>query len=306
MLVAALAAVAALVLGVLAADRYAAERSPASVVRGYFQALAAGDAPLALAFADTPPRGPLLTSTVLGQQLQAAALDDLAVLNTVRLGATATVAVRYRLRFANGDRTVTDQADLVRRGSSWRLSRVAAPVRILTDAQLVTFAGGPAPSGAALLFPGALPLAPAAGLQVDNQPALRLADTHLVSFAHYSITPRAQQQAMLAVNQLLAGCLAPAAADPLCPLPGDCRSVPGSLHGTAAESIAGSAPRIMLAPTTAAPPTIRVRARVPVRGSWECWDFENQVIRRHGQVTIEVRAELALDRPSTAFWDRSP
>jgi len=50
---------------------------------------------------------------------------------------------------------------------------------------------------------------------------------------------------------------------------------------------------------------LNVRARVVVRGSWQVWDFENQVVQRRGEVTVALSAQVAPDRPAVAFWSRS-
>ncbi len=303
-LAAVLAALLAGGLGLSAASRYTAEHSPGSVARGYFQALAAGDAPAALAFAADAPHGPFLTGVVLRRQLQVAALSDIAVLRTLDYGSAASVDVRYQLRFAGGARTVTDRAELVRRGSSWRLSRVASTVSISAGSARVSFAGRPLPAGSVTLFPGALPLAAdSQGLRMNDQPLLRLADLHLLADAGVALTASARQQIERAIDRSLAGCLAAGSSDPLCPLPDVTgRPIPGSLRGTAGSKLADSRPRIDLQRADAG--LISIEADVPVRGSWQIWDFENQVVARHGPTTVVVRAEVALDRPTAVFWQR--
>ncbi|MDQ1738703.1 MAG: hypothetical protein QOE53_355 [Pseudonocardiales bacterium] len=315
LLAALLSAVLAAGLGAAAGDRYAARSSPESVARTFFRALADGDAPAALAVADAPPHGPYLTSVVLQQQLQVARFADISVLRATRLGATATVEVRYRLLFGSGARSVADTARLVRRGSSWRMSRVAGTVSVSAGppaADRVRLAGRKLPAAAVALFPGALPLAanPSA-LQVlartsaggaEDQPMIRLADTRLTAQAQVALTPRLREQAERATQTLLAGCLAPASKDPLCPVPGSARPVPGSLHGSA-PAIAAANPRIEL--EQAASGVISVRAQVPVQGSWQAWDFENQVVQRRGAVTVALNARVFLDQPTRAFWKPS-
>lgn len=312
LLAALVAAVLAAGLGEAAAHRYAARSGPESVARQYFQALAGGDAPVALAFAAAPPHGQFLTSVVLRQQLRVARLADISVLRSSRSGATATVEVRYRLLFGSGARLVADTVNLVRRGSSWRMSRVAGTASVSAGSPVagrVRLAGRALPATAVPLFPGALPLAadPQA-LQVLAQtpagvdrPMIRLADTHLVVHARVSLSPALRQQAERAAQALLAGCLAPASKDPLCPVAGSARPVPGSLHGSA-PALATVHPRIELEPASG---VIRVRARVPVRGSWQAWDFENQVVRQRGPVTVVLDARILLDRPGHAFWNPS-
>lgn len=313
LLAALLSAVLAAGLGLAAGHRYAARSTPESVVRDYFDALADGNAPAALAYADAPPHGPYLTSLVLRQQLQVARFADVAVLRTSRVGATATVEVRYRLLFGSGARSVSDTARLVRRGSFWRMSQVAGTVSVSAAAPAagrVRLAGQRLSAAAVTLFPGALPLAadpPALQVLVrtsagGDQPMIRLADTRLAVQARLALSAQLRDQAERATQALLAGCLAAASKDPLCPLPGSTRPVPGSLHGSA-PAIATVHPRIEL--EQAGSGVISVRARVPVQGSWKAWDFENQVVQRRGPVTIALSARVFLDRPSQAFWNPS-
>ena len=315
LLAALLSAALAAGLGVAAANRYAAQSSPEAVVRQYFHALADGDAPAALALADAPPRGQFLTSVVLGQQLRVAPLADIAVLRTATAGATATVEVRYRLLFGSGARSMADTVRLVRRGSFWRMRRVTGTVSLSASSPAgdrVRLAGRKLSAAAVTLFPGALPLAAdPPGLQVlartsaggpDDRPMIRLADTRLVARARVVLSPGLRQQAERAAQALLTACLAPASKDPLCPVPGSARPVPGSLHGSA-PALGTVNPRIELEPSAAG--MIIVLARVPVQGSWQAWDFENQVVQRRGRVTVVLDARVFLDRPTQAFWDPS-
>jgi hypothetical protein len=302
-------------LGVAAAHRHAARSSPESVARDYFQALADGNAPAALAFADAPPQGRFLTSVVLRQQLQVARLADISVLRSTRSGATATVEVRYRLLFGSGARSVSDTARLVRRGSVWRMGRVAGAVTVSAGSPIgsrVRLAGRKLSAAAVTLFPGALPLAAdppvlqvlarASAGGAGDRPTIRLADTHLVVQALMSLSPQLREQAERATQALLARCLAPASKDPLCPVPNSGRPVPGSLHGSA-PAIAGFSPRIELEP--AASGVIDIRSVVPVQGSWMAWDFENQAVRRRGPATVVLDARVFVDRPTQAFWSPS-
>jgi hypothetical protein len=315
LLAALLSAVLAAGLGLAAAHRYAARSSPESVARAYFQALSDGDAPAALALADAPPRGEFLTSVVLRRQLQVARLADLSVLPGTRAGATATVVVRYRLLFGAGARSVSDTVRLVRRGSVWRMSRVAGTVSVSPGSPVagrVRLAGRRLPAGAVTLFPGALPLAAdPAGLQVlargsvgggGDQPIIRLADPRLAVKVEVSLSPALRTQVEQATQKLLSGCLAPASHDPLCPVPNSGRAVPGSLHGSA-PAIAGAGPRIEL--EQAASGVIDVRVGVQVDGKWQAWDFENQVVARDGTATVVLDAQVFLDRPTRAFWNPS-
>lgn len=295
-------------LGLTAAHRYTARSGPESVVRDFFSALADGDAPAALALADNPPRGPWLTSVVLRRQLQVAPIAGISVLGSTRLDTTATVRVRYELRYADGARQVSDTARLVRRGSSWRLSRVAGTVRVTAgsaDALRLRLAGRRLPPAAVTLFPGALPLAadPPA-LQVvagsDDRPAVRLADPSLAARARVAIPLTLRAQVVQAVDRLVARCLATGSRDPLCPLPVTGRPIPGTLHGSARPIVPGDA-RIVLQRGSSG--MLSVRARLTVQGSWQTWDFQNQVVARRGSATVELTALVAPSRPAEAFWD---
>jgi hypothetical protein len=223
--------------------------------------------------------------------------------------------VRYRLLFGSGARSVSDTARLVRRGSVWRLSRVAGAASVSAGSSAagrVRLAGQKLSAAAVTLFPGALPLAadppslqvlaraPAGG--AAERPMIRLADPHLVVHAQVSLSPELRKQAQRATQTLLAGCLAPASKDLLCPVPNTGRPVPGSLHGSG-PAIADFDPRIAL--EQSAYGVIDVRAEVPVKGSWLAWDFENQVIRRRGSVNVLLDARVFLDRPTQAFWSPS-
>jgi hypothetical protein len=312
LLAAVLSAVLAAGLGLAAYHRYTERSNPESVVRAYFHALADGDAPAALAFADAPPHGQYLTSVVLRQQLQVARFAEISVLRATRSGATATVEVRYRLLFDSGARSMSDTATLVRRGSFWRMSQVAGTVSVVAGspaADRVRLAGRKLSAAAVTLFPGALPLtADPAALRVlvrprtggaDEQPMIRLADSRLAVQARVFLSQGLREQAQRATQTLLAGCLAATSKDPLCPLPSSARPVPGSLHGSA-PAIATVHPRIELEQTVSG--VISVRARVPVQGNWRVWDFENQVVPQRGPVTVTLSARVFVDRPTQAFW----
>lgn len=304
LLAALLSAGLAVLLGISAANRYSAARGPAAVVRGYFSALADGNAPAALAYADTAPRGGFLTSVVLRQQLQAASLSDISVTRTTRSGSSATVDLRYLLRFeSGGTRSVTDSAALVQRGSSWRLASVASTVTLTvpTGAELLRFAGRPVPTTAVSLFPGALPLAAGSpALQVLGQPMVRLADVRKAATAQVSLIPQVREQVEGAVTKLLTDCLAATSNDPSCPVPDSGRPIPGSVHGQATQTLADTNPRIELDQGV-----IRVRSEVAVRASWKVWDFENQPVQQRGSTVLNIRARLALDQPAKASWDWS-
>jgi|GEM_PF-2864862 len=309
-LAAVLSAALATGLGLTVAHRYAARSGPESVVRAFFSALAGGDAPAALALAENPPRGPWLTSAVLRRQLQAAAITGITVLASTRRDATATVRVRYELHYPDGAQQVSDTVRLVRHGSSWRLGRVAGQVRVTAaPAELgrLRLAGRRLPAAAVTLFPGALPLAadPPALRAVTvsgDRPVVRLADPSLAARARLTIPPALRAQAEQALDRLLARCLAAGSRDPLCPLPGTGRPIPGTLHGTARPIVGGSA-RIVL--QRGGSGLLSIRARLTVRGSWQAWDYQNQVVTRRGDATVDLIARVASSQPAQAFWGSS-
>jgi subtilisin family serine protease len=112
-LAALLSAALATGFGLTAAHRFAARAGPESVARDFFQALAGGDAPAALALSDDPPDSPWLTSVVLGQQLRVAAITGISVLDSSRLDTTATVRVRYQLRYSAIDYAASHGARII-------------------------------------------------------------------------------------------------------------------------------------------------------------------------------------------------
>jgi hypothetical protein len=151
------------------------------------------------------------------------------------------------------------------------------------------------------LFPGALPLAAdTPALQVPGQPMVRLTDARTVTKAQVELTSQVRAQVEQAVSKLLADCLAATSNDPLCPVPDSGRPIPGSVHGQATQTLVNVEPRILLDRGL-----VRVRAEVPVSASWQVWDFENQPVQRSGSTILNIRAQVALDQPTKAFWDWS-
>ncbi len=123
-------------------------------VRGYLQALAAGDADAALGFAATAPGdSTLLTDEMLQAAGAEAAITAIEVPDSADDVPRQQITVRYR----QGDQTVSTSFEVVRRDSVWRLTRVAVPVD-LTSLRLrevpLTINGIPVASSAPALFPG--------------------------------------------------------------------------------------------------------------------------------------------------------
>ena len=99
---------------------------PSDAVAGYLQALAAGDAVAALSYAADPaPTGPLLTSEVLVESGERAALTEIQVPVVEDQDATS-VSATYTL----GDAAVTESFDVVKVADSWKLSRAVKDLDI--------------------------------------------------------------------------------------------------------------------------------------------------------------------------------
>ncbi|MFL6163693.1 MAG: hypothetical protein ACJ74U_15920 [Jatrophihabitantaceae bacterium] len=294
---------AALVCGAITVVQYRAERSPAAVVRRYFAALAAGDAAVALGYAAVPARGDYLTASVLRQQLDRASLTGFTVLRSELAGDRGTVSVRYQLRFGTGPRQLTDIVPVVRRGSSWRLERVAASTELAVTSSGIdrlTLAGGTLPSAPVLLFPGALPLGtdnPA--VQIDGQPALRLSPAQQSTEITVSLTDAAKTHLRQGLDRALASCLAGGSAQPNCPQAGDSRPVPGSLRGTALP------PRQPLRMSLDLGGVVELAGTVTVRGSWQTWDFNNQAVRHTGDTDLDLHASASIAKLDSIYWSSS-
>lgn len=298
------ALVAALVLGSATVHRLNQSRTPEAVVAAYFDALSTGDAPAALALAADAPSDPMLTSTVLRQQLRIAPLSQVRTGVVRRSGAQATVQVSYRLDFADGATSVLDEAKLVRHGNSWRLATVAGAITLspeTTGTQRLTLAGRPLPHNKVVLFPGAAPvLADSTAITVTGDPAVTLRDSGSYPDLEVAVSNSARQQISAAVDKMLASCLRGTPADPLCPSPDTVRPVPASLRGVATKKVAAAHPQVYLDADGSG--IIDLDAEVPVRGSWQVWNFENQAVTRRGSTTVELSAQVAVDRLGTVYW----
>jgi hypothetical protein len=92
---------------------------PSDAVTAYLQALAAGDAVAALAYAAEPaPTGRLLTNEVLAESRERAALTKIDV-PVVEDQSAKSVSATYTL----GDSIVSESFDVVKVGDTWKLSR---------------------------------------------------------------------------------------------------------------------------------------------------------------------------------------
>jgi hypothetical protein len=319
-LAAVLAAAATVALGSAAGNRYLSARSPESVVRGYFAALAHGDAARALAYADGPlPSGQYLTDRVLGQQLRVAQPGGLSVTAVHRGGARAAVEIRYELHFADRTQLQQDAVDVVRRGTSWRLVRIASTVQLpslAVGSTRVTVAGRPYPVPTGLMFPGALPVVTdSAAVLITSHPVIRLQDATQTPAVQLEVSAAAVQAMADGVQAALLRCLAGTAAggavatgsvaggDPLCPVVSGGRPVPGSLRGTLTAPISSSRPGVVLSPAGGGLLDLTVEASVDA--DWKVWDFDNIAQPRHEATTVTCLARASIADPGTVYWRTS-
>ncbi|MDQ1731114.1 MAG: hypothetical protein QOK10_1273 [Pseudonocardiales bacterium] len=296
----------AVVLGGISWSQYASSHSASSVVKRYFAALTHDDAASALAFAAVPPSadsGRYLTSEVLAVQSKTARLSGVSVIRTGSGTSQTTVDVRYTLNFADGPQTVQDSVGLIKRGSSWRLSRVASTVEVSARSaggDRITFAGRPVPSSSVTLFPGALPVATdSPAVVVSGHPSVRLASDDSISLRP-ELSGAARTKVADALEAALTRCLAPTSTDPLCPMVAGGRPVPGTLHGRLTERIADSTPSVGL--SSAGNGLVTVTADAQIEASWKVWDFNNQQVSRSQATTVTVNAQGSVEDLSRLYW----
>lgn len=297
-----LVAVALLATGTtLAWQGYAATAGPDGVVRGYFAALARGDASDALAFGALPD-GPhtMLTGTVLEAQQRIAPIRHVSVGHVARHGATAAVPVRYVLAFPGKPIPVDVTVHLHRHGGDWRLDQVAVPTELDVGAaaQRMTVVGAGVPSGPTLLFPGALPIGfDTPYLALDpQQDTVTFGAPPTVTVAAVP-TPAAQTALLAQTRRMLQTCVT-GSPDVACPLP-DERYVPGSLHGTLAGSLQNAVVRVD--PSDRAG-TLDVSAEAAVHGSYRKLGFDNVATAGTGTVTAEIHAAAYAVPPLRLHW----
>jgi hypothetical protein len=291
----------ALLIGgaIVAVTGYTGGAGPAEAVRQYYRALAAGDAPKALAWG-TVPSGPhtLLTSAVLKQQLAAAPIRDVSSVSTTRTGSTARVKVKYTLGFPAVALGVTDTVAVVERHGDWRLARAAVVTQLVLPAagQRAEVNGGTVPTGLVPVFPGAAPI-------TFDTPYLDLDPAQsTISFATESeidvgveVSAAGRRAARAAVTAALTRCVTSAPAV-TCPVPSG-RFVPGSLHGTIS-----SANYTVTLDESAAAGVIDVTAQVPFRGSYRRLGFTNRARAGTGSATIDVHALAYAAAPLSVHW----
>jgi hypothetical protein len=303
----------AVVLGVLllvvgstfAVLGYAETAGPAGVVRGYFAALARGDAADALAFGDVP-EGPhtLLTSEVLHAQQRVAPLQHFAIVATHRTGDRARVTVRYALAFPNSAQTINGSVPVHRAHGEWRLDEVAIPTSLELDRALqrATIVGAGIPAGDTLLFPGAVPI-------TFDTPYLQLnAAEDSVGFGSdpgtrvfVEVSRAGRMAAVAAVEHALGACLA-GRGDATCPLPSE-RYVPGTIRGRTAEPVAGKL-TIELADDDVG--VLQISGDEPVDAStYRRLTFDNRPQRGSGRVVLGLHARAYAVAPLQLVWTRS-
>lgn len=290
---------------VLAVRGYEKTGGPDGAVRGYFAALARGDAATALAFGDVPdgPHG-LLTADVLRSQQHIAPLRNLTVVATHRTGDRATVSVRYQLLYPGSPQTINSTVPVHRKDDEWRLDRVAVPVSLDLDRALqrASIVGAGIPDGDTLVFPGAVPV-------TFDTPYLQLnAAEDSVSFGrppdlhvYVEISPAGTKAVVQAVQDALDACLA-GRGDATCPLP-DERYVPGSIRGRLSDRLADN-----LTITLDEGPTglLQIKGEPPVRATtYRKLTFVNRTVTGSGTVVLDMHARAYAVRPLRLVWSRS-
>jgi hypothetical protein len=297
-----LAGVALLAGGVtIATLGYAKTAGPQGAVRGYFGALAAGDAATALAYGDVPDGATtLLTSDVLREQLRIAPLRDFDITATRQHGNGAIVQVKYTLAFPGTEVPVSASLPLHDSGGRWRLDRVAVGVQLHAGEarQRQSILGAPVPHGPVLLFPGALPIS------VDT-PYLKLDPfSDFIAFDSLSfvdvrlqVTDAARSAFARAVAAQVRDCVAVKASD-ACPLP-DERYVPGSVHGTVQGGVRATN---TLLDVHSAVGRLQFSGRMTVNGSYRRLNFHNVQVAGRGPVYLDVHATAFAVPPLRLRW----
>jgi hypothetical protein len=310
---AALAAAALIAGSAVAVTSYLRADDPAEVVRGYFAAVARGDAAAALGYGDLPAAASrLLTRDVLASQRSRAKIDVLTVVAVHRggnAGGTDNVAevdIRYQLAYRSGPTTVTDTVDVRRHGRSWRLGQAAVPVTLaMTQAQnRATIAGAAIPREPVALFPGALPVVfdtPNLDLAAPS-PTVRFSAAGKLTVVP-AVTPAARTAATAALTTAVARCLrGTGQADPSCPTPDDPRAVPGSLHGTVRTPVRDA---VTVSVSDGADGLLDVSGWIRVAGQYAQLNFDNQKVAIAPKKAVQLSAHCYATDPATIAWDNS-
>ncbi|HEV7206703.1 MAG TPA: hypothetical protein VGN18_19015 [Jatrophihabitans sp.] len=296
--------VALIVGGTLVAIRsYLDSSGPDGVVARYFAALAAGDAPAALALGPVPDAPhTFLTSTVLRDQLGLAPIRDITVDRVEQHGATATVRVEYALAFRSGSVPVHDAVPTRLVGGTWQLARSAAAtqLQVVRGADRATIAGGPIPDGTVGLFPGAVPIRFDTGyLELDPEHSAVTFAGDPTTQVFPRVSDAGERAVVAAVATALRRCLA-GAADLRCPLPDGGRAVPGSVRGRLASDLTQGV-SVDLADGAAG--ALKVTGDVKVHGSYRTLSFRNVTTTTTGIFTLPVLATTYARAPVVTSWD---
>lgn len=289
---------------VVGALGYAESASPAGVVRGYFRALAAGDAARALAYGDVPygPRT-MLTDTVLREQLRIAPVRHPSVDSTKQHGSSASVKVTYTLAFADEDIPISTTVPLHKHGGTWRLDYVAIPTQLEAEGarQRESIVGAPLPTKTTLLFPGAVPIRfDTPYLQLDGFKDNVTFETTSTTGVVVRVTEQARKAMTAAVRSALEQCVT-GPPDGACPLP-DQRYVPGSIHGQLDGSPRDT--RVSLDPVDPVG-VLTFAGKATVVGSYARLNFHNRQVEGTGRIALDVSAHAFAVPPLHLIWAAS-
>ncbi|WP_375477579.1 hypothetical protein [uncultured Jatrophihabitans sp.] len=304
--IAALGGVALLLGGAAVAYvAYTDEGDPTQVVRDYFAALSAGDAPRALSYGDVPGGShELLTSAALAEQQRIAPLTGFEARASTIHADRASVQVRYRLGFAGRPQDIGTTVGLRHVDGHWRLDRVAATgqLAIQQAAARASLLGGAVPAASVSLFPGALPIGfDTPYLQLDAvHDHVELADAAPRLDVQVKVSARGSRAARAAVGAALRACL-DGRGPVTCPLPGE-RYVPGSLRGSLRLDFARG---LTVSVLDSAAGVLEVTGSVRLRASYRRLDFDNVESAGHGSVELPIRSAGYAVAPLRMSWEQT-
>ena len=282
---------------------------PADVVRAYFSALHAGDAPTALSYGRTPPGDhSFLTSAALSAQNRLAVIGLVRVDPAIVSGRTARVPVTYTVTPAAAPirpSIQTTDVPLHRQGRGWSLDRTAAVIRVVAvgAAHRATLAGAAVPDRPVALFPGIVPVGYDTTFieqQLDSG-YVTLTSTGTVRVgAQLSESGRAGVES--AVGRAFTRCLVrPVGASQSCPLTPETsgRVVPGSLRGSLRRSAFDVVPTLRDADGL-----VTTSGSFFVAGRYQTLDFDNIAATATGTVRVSFTAALYVTRSGSVRWEQ--